>query len=49
MNTRAFFRWTLSIVGAVGLLGAIGPALNPPVQARVSVVYDWPGRDGGSE
>jgi predicted outer membrane repeat protein len=43
MNTRAFFRWTLSVVGAIGLLGVIGLALNPPVQARVNVVHNWPG------
>jgi hypothetical protein len=33
----------LSIVVALGLLGAIGLALNPPVQARVATTYNWPG------
>jgi predicted outer membrane repeat protein len=46
MNTRALFRWTLSIVLAVGFLGIIGLALNPPVQARpqerAAALHDWP-------
>jgi predicted outer membrane repeat protein len=50
MNTRALLRWSIAIVTAVGLLGVIGLALNPPVQARpqtrpqarVTTVYDWP-------
>ena len=43
MNLRVLLRWMVSIVIAVGLLGVIGLALNPPVQARVTLVYDWPG------
>ena len=43
MNLRVLLRWMVSIVIAVGLLGVIGLALNPPVQARVALVYDWPG------
>lgn len=46
MNTRALFRWSLAIVMAVGLVGVIGLALNPPAQARTPLraasVYDWP-------
>ncbi|HTP06708.1 MAG TPA: choice-of-anchor Q domain-containing protein [Anaerolineae bacterium] len=44
MNTRALFRWTLSIVVALGLLGVIGLALNSPAQARSTTAYDWPGQ-----
>jgi hypothetical protein len=43
MNMRIFIRWTVSIVIAFGIIGAIGLALNPSVQARVNTVHVWPG------
>lgn len=40
MNTRVLTRWMVSIVIAIGVIGAIGLALNPAVQhAITATVY----------
>ena len=43
MNTRVLIRWMVSMALTIGVIGAIGLALNPAAQARAAVTHDWPG------